>query len=428
MHKKNNPSILIKNVIFEGKKKDIFLKKGIIEKIGENLNYKSDSMIDCRGTKAAISPMINSHTHSAMSLLRGIGDDIPLKEWLERNIWPIEELMSPDDVYWGTKFACLEMIKSGTIFFNEMYMFPEVVMKAAKEAGMKALIGLVMIDVPPAKDKKYVENKYREISSEQTDLVRLSIAPHAIYTVCKDSFEWAVKFAAKNKMILHTHISETRDEVVDSKKKYGVSPVEFLDNTGFLSQKTVLAHGVWLSDADIKILSKKKCTLVYNPSSNMKLAVGKNFPYNKAKVAGINIALGTDGSASNNSLDMIREMKIGSLLQKHEEKDSTACPAQEILKCATTNGSLAFGLNSGSVKEGRSADIALINLNHPSMIPGFNQDSDLVYSASGSVISDLICAGKIIMSDGKVENENKIISEFRKRASFLKKKSKKVKN
>ncbi len=417
---KNDSTLLIKNVILDGEKTNIRIKGSIIIDIGKEIEETADDVIDCNGRKAAILPMINGHTHSAMSLLRGFGDDLPLMEWLKTKIWPIEDKMTPDDIYWGTKFACLEMIRSGTIFFNEMYMFPEAAMMAVKEMGIRSLIGLVMIDVPPAKDMIYTEKKYRELVTEQNELVRLSVSPHSIYTVSKDNLKWAGEFAKNNDIILHTHVAETEEEERNSQRRYGMSPVELLDDIGFLFERTILAHGVWLSDKDIDILAKRGCTLVYNPSSNMKLAIGKTFPYKKIKRAGINVALGTDGSASNNNLDMFEEMKVGSLLQKHEQNNPTALPSNEIFDCATKNGSKAFGLDYQGIRVGGSSDIILIDLDYHTMVPGHDLISDLVYSASGSAVSDLICNGQIIMRDCVIKGEEKIKNEFIKRVSDLK--------
>lgn len=418
---KDESGLLIKNVIIGGEVTNIYSVGGKVVEIAKDIETETESTIDCRGKKAAISPMVNAHTHSAMNLLKGVGDDLPLMEWLEKRIWPIEANMDPDDIYWGTKFACLEMIRSGTILFNDMYMHPESAMRAVKEMGMRAFIGLVMIDVPPAKDKIYTEAKYRELMPKQTDLVRLSISPHSTYTVSKDNFRWAGEFAKENDIVLHSHVAETQEEGLDTKKRYGMSPVELMDDVGFLTPKTVLAHGVWLSDKDIEILAKRRCSIVYNPSSNMKLAVGKALPYEKLKRAGVNVALGTDGSASNNNLDMFEEMKIGSLLQKHEEGDPTVLPAGEMLECATVNGKKAFGLDPESITVGGPADIALVDMDHPSMIPGHDMTSNMVYSTSEQVVSDLICNGQVIMRDRIVEGEEEITHEFKKRSENLKK-------
>ncbi|MDD4062463.1 MAG: amidohydrolase [Candidatus Pacebacteria bacterium] len=415
MQKKDK--LVIKNVLLNGKKVDIFCQNGIIDRIDKNINKKADIVINCNGEKSAIPGLINGHTHSAMSLLRGVGDDMPLKEWLEKRIWPIEEKLSKDDIYWGTKFACLEMIKNGIVFYNEMYMFPEVTMRASEEMGIRSLTGLVVMDVPKPKDVLEIEKKYQEL--KETELSKISISPHSIYTVSRENLKWSVDFAKKNNLMIHIHISETKDEIDFSMKKYSQKPINFLDSIGLLTSRTVMAHGVWIDDEEMKIIGQRKSSLIYNPTSNLKLAVGKIFPYDKAKKYKVNVALGTDGSASNNNLDMLEEMKIGSLIQKYIQNNPTVLPAQEILDCATINGARAFKINSGEIKVGKNADIALINMNDVSLMPGHNLVSDLAYSGSGSVISDLVCNGSPIMLNRKVRGESKIIEEFKRRSKSI---------
>jgi 5-methylthioadenosine/S-adenosylhomocysteine deaminase len=408
-------SVLIKNVFLNKEKKDIYIKDDKIFKIGNNLNLKVSEVIDAKSSKAVVPPLINSHTHSAMSLLRGYSDDLSLKEWLEKKIWPIEEKLTEDDIYWGVKLACLEMIKTGTVFFNDMYMFPEITIKAVKEMKIKALIGLVMVDVCPVpKDINYLEKIYKKLEKEQDDLVKLSVAPHAIYTVSDKNLVSARKFANKNNLIIHTHLSETKEEVDYSLNRYKLRPAQFLNKLKFFSGKTVLAHSVWLSDEEIEILSKNKCSVIYNPTSNLKLSVEKIFQYEKIKNSGINILIGTDGAASNNNLDMFEEMKFASLLQKYQEKKSMIASAEEIFKCATKNGYDAFNLESGEIKQGKKADLIFLDLNEVSLVPGFNLISDIVYSASGNVVSDFICNGKIIMRDKFIEHEKEIIEKSKK--------------
>lgn len=408
-------SILIKNVILDKEKKDIYVEKDKISKIGKNLDYKAKDIINANGIKAVIPPLINGHTHSAMSLLRGYSDNLSLKDWLEKKIWPIENKLTEEDIYWGVKLACLEMIKTGTVFFNDMYMFPEITMKAVKEMKMKALIGLVMVDVCSSpKDIVYLEKIYKKLKKEQNDLVKLSVAPHAIYTVSEKNLILAKKFANKNNLIIHTHLSETQEEVNYCLKKYKLRPAEFLNKINFLSKKTLLAHCVWLTEKEIKILSENECSAVYNPVSNLKLSVGGVFPYEKMKKHNVNILIGTDGAASNNNLDMFQEMKFASLIQKHQERNSMVASADEIFKCATKNGSKFFNLNSGEIKEGKKADLVFLDLNEIGFIPGFNLISDIVYSVSGNVVSDFICNGKIIMRNKKVEKEKEIIEKSKR--------------
>lgn len=411
-------SILIKNIILNNKKRDVFIKGNRIKKIGENLNLKSKEKIDGKGEKAILPGLINCHTHSAMILFRGYSDDLPLKEWLENKIWPLEKKLTEDDVYWGTKLAILEMIKSGTTTFNEMYWFEEAQIEAIKEMGMRARIGLVLLDFLPMGSKEHVEKSFKKLKTNLLKTIKLIIAPHSIYTVSKENLIWAKNFAKRNKLLLHIHLSETKKEVKDCLKKYKLRPVEYLEKIGFLNENCLFAHSIWLSKKEIEILAKRKVSIVYNPCSNMKLASGI-FPYKKMKEAGVNICLGTDGPASNNSLDMFLEMKFASLLQKIKEKDSTIAPAKEIFEIATKNGAKALKINSGQIKEGKLADLILVDLNQISLKPGHNLISDIVYSANGNCVSDLICDGKILMRERKIEGEEKIKKEVSKRAKNL---------
>lgn len=413
--------ILIKNVILKGKKRDIFVENGKIEKIAKRIDKKADEKIDGKNQKAIFPGLINCHTHSAMTLFRGYADDLPLKDWLEKKIWPLEKKLTPEDVYWGTKLACLEMIKTGTTSFNDIYWYEEASIEAVKEMGLRAVIGLVMLDFSSLGKKEYVESLYKKLKANQLKAIKISIAPHSIYTVSRENLIWAKNFADKNKLILHIHLFETEKEVKDCQRKYRLRPVEYLDKIGFLNQDTILAHSIWLSDREIKILKKRKSHLVYNPCSNMKLASGI-FPYLKLKKAKVNICLGTDGAASNNNLDLFKKMKIGSLLQKIKEKDPTIASAKVVLDWTTKNGAQALKINSGQTKEGKLADLILIDLNQICLRPGHNFLSDLVYSCSGSFVSDLICNGKILMREGKIENienEEKILKEASKRAKNL---------
>lgn len=404
-------SLLLKNIILDEKKQDIFIDEGRIKKIGKSLDLKAEERIDGKGKKAVLPGLVNCHTHAAMNLFRGYGDDLPLKIWLEKKIWPLEAKLTREDVYWGTKFACLEMIKTGTTCFNDMYWFEEASVEAAEEMGIRAKVGLVLIDILPMGSKENLERKWNIFGKRKFKTVSFSVAPHAIYTVSRENLIWARNFARKNKLILHIHISETEEEIKNCLKKWKVRPVEYLEKIGFLGSDVVLTHGVCLSDKEIKILGKRGCSLSYNPCSNLKLAVGEIFPYKRLKKEKVNICLGTDGAASNNNLDMFEEMKIASLIQKYREEDSTAAPAKEMLDSATKNGSRALKINSGQIKEGKLADLILVDLNQISLNPGHNLVSDLVYSASGQVVSDSICNGKILMRSRKVKGEDKIIEK-----------------
>jgi len=410
--------LLIRNIILNGKKKDIFIEGNKIKKIGKNLNLKANEKIDGKGEKAVLPGLINCHTHSAMTLFRGYGDDLPLKEWLLKKIWPLEQKITEDDVYWGTKLACLEMIKTGTTCFNDMYWYGEAVIEATKEMDVRAIIGPLIIDFDKRGSLDNFLKIYNKFKSKELDLIRLAVAPHAIYSVSRENLIWAKKFAKKHNLLLHIHLSETEEEVKGCLKLVKLRPVEYLEKIGFLGENCILAHSIWLSDKEIKILAKRKCSVVYNPCSNMKLASGF-FPYQKFKKAGVNICLGTDGPASNNSLDMFQEMKFASLLQKVKEMDPIVVPAKEIFEIATKNGAKALKINAGEIKVGKLADLILIDLNQISFKPGHNFISDIVYSATGNYVSDVICNGKILMRERKIEGEEEIKKEATKRAKNL---------
>jgi len=413
--------ILIKNALLQGKNTDLFVEGSEIKKIGENLNLKADEKIDGRGQKALLPGLVNCHTHAAMSLLRGFADDLPLKEWLQNKIWPVEAKLSEDDIFWGTKLACLEMIKSGTTAFNDMYFFPAASIQAAKEMGLRAVIGLVVFDNSPNARPEAIEKNYRLLKPGLPDFITLAVAPHAIYTVSRQNLVWSKNFARREKLILHIHVSETSGEVAKSLKEYRQRPVEYLSSIGLLGENVVLAHSVYLSDREIGILSQSGGWPVNNPSSNLKLASGEIFPYRKYREKNIKITLGTDGAASNNSLDMFREMKTAALLQKNSAKNPVVFPAGEVLESATVNGARALKINAGKIEAGRLADFSLIDLNKIYFFPGYNFRSDLVYSASGDCVSDLVCNGKILMRDGKIEGEGEILKEIKKRAERIKK-------
>lgn len=414
-------SILIKNIILDGKKQDIYIEGEKIKKIGKNLNLKAKKKIDGKGEKAVLPGLINCHTHSAMILFRGYADDLPLDIWLKEKIWPLEAKLTEEDVYWGVKLACFEMLKTGTTCFNDMYWHfehPELTANAIKEMGLRAVVGFTMLDTVAEGTKGVVKKLYDRMKDKYSELITFSIAPHSIYTVSQENLIWAKNFAKKHNLLLHLHLSETEKEVKDCLKKYRMRPVEYLEKIKFLDKNCLLAHSIWLSVQEIKILAKRKSNVVYNPCSNLKLASGL-FSYQKIKKAGINICLGTDGPASNNNLDMFEEMKIGTLLQKQRERDPTVAPAQEVINWTTLNGAKALKINSGKIEKDKLADLILIDLNEVSLKPGHNLISDLVYSASGSCVSDVICSGKIIMRERKIEGEKEIIKKASQRARKL---------
>jgi len=405
----NQPmSILIKNAILNNKKQDILIEDNFITKIADFIDVKADELIDCHQEKAIMPGLYNMHTHSAMSLLRGYADDMELMDWLQNKIWPQEAKFSQDDIYWGSKLAMLEMIKTGTLFFNDMYFFPEATVKAVKEMGMRALIGLVIFDGSEQSNPKMAEARLAEFKKQNLQTIQFCIAPHAIYTVGKESLLWCKQFAQANNLLIHTHLSETKKEVDDCLAQNNLRPAHYLDSLGLLGENTILAHSVWLDASEKKLLGAKKCSVVNNPVSNLKLVSNEIFDYQGLKDSGANILLGTDGASSNNNLDLVEEMKFACVMQKHKQQNAKSLPAQEVIDMATINGAKAVRINGGEIKEGKLADFILIDLNDVSLIPGFNLASDLVYSSNGNCVTDVICNGKIIMRDRMVEGEKEI--------------------
>jgi 5-methylthioadenosine/S-adenosylhomocysteine deaminase len=416
-------SILIKNVLLEGIEKDIYIEGNLIEAISEDESSKGAEFVIDGKDKAAIPGLFNAHTHAAMTLLRGYADDMPLQEWLETKIWPVEAKMKEDDVYWGTKLACLEMIKSGTIFFNDMYWYWRGSARAVAESGIRAALSAVFIDSfdeGVAKEQIRRNEALYEESKKLSERIIFVLGPHAIYTVSKESLCWVRDFAEKHDLLVHIHLSETEEEVEDCIKRYGMRPVEFLDSFDFLSTRTIASHCVHLSRKEIELLKKNDVKMVHNPTSNMKLAAGR-MPYEELKRAGLysNIALGTDGCASNNNLDMFEEMKIASLLHKAFSGDPTSMPAKEAFELATRNAAKMFRLNSGVIEEGKLADVALLDLKHAELTPNHNLTSNIVYSANGSCVDTVICDGRILMEGRKVEGEEEIKDKAREVAYEL---------
>ncbi len=403
-------SILIKKALLNGELKDIFIDGNTIQQISDSISIEADHKIYAKGM-AALPSFFNCHTHAAMTLFRSYGSDLPLQQWLETKIWPAEAKMTKEQVYAGARLGILEMIKSGTTFFNDMYWHLDTTAKAAEEMGIRASLSQVYLDLfDPEKTAEQVRLAKRQHSESKDWPQRLifSLGPHAIYTCSEEFLKFCSEFSEKHKVPVHFHLSETRQEVSDCMEKHNARPVEYLEKIGFLHDKLICAHSVWLSDKEIMILKRNEVKVVHNPVSNMKLAVGNVFPYPKFKEAKVKVALGTDGCSSNNNLSMIEEMKFASLLQKHEN-GAEAMPASEIFRIATRSGAEAFGLNSGVIERGALADLILVNLKDNFLVPNNDLKANLVYSAVPSCVDTTICDGKILMLNRKIEGEYDII-------------------
>jgi 5-methylthioadenosine/S-adenosylhomocysteine deaminase len=407
-------SLLIKNAVLKNLKRDLFISEGKITLIDQKIDIEADRIIDAKG-KFLIPSFKNGHTHAAMSPLRGFGEDMKLQPWLEEKIWPAEAKLNPKDIYWGTRFAALEMIKTGTTFSNDMYHSFGVSQQAFIDSGIKSASGPACFDfLNPSIAKKMKSECLSTLENFTTTKNNtICIAVHSIYTVSIESMKWVAELAASRNLPVQIHLAETEREVDECLSIYGIRPTELLKKSGLLDIDLITAHSTWLDEKEMDLLAEYNVTVVHNPSSNMKLATGGVFPYGRIKERGINIMLGTDSCASNNNLDMFEEMKIAALLQKFHQNDPEIMRSEEILDLATGNEAAIFPQLSSKIEIGEYADFLLLDQNVLELIPVYNLSSNIVYSANGSCVDTVICNGEILMENRKVKDEDKIIEKIR---------------
>jgi len=368
-----------------------------------------DETIEAGGAHL-VAPLLNGHTHAAMTLFRGYGGDLPLMRWLRELIWPVEAKLEPEDVYWGARLACLEMVRTGTARFSDMYWHPGATARAVEDAGLRATIGGPLFDADGGTEEmKETALASLEELAESGPLVAASLAPHSIYTVSEGLLRWTAELAAERSIPVQIHLSETEDEVSECLGRHGARPAAYLDRLGVLGDRTVLAHGVWLDQAELELIAEQGCTLVANPVANMKLAVGGVLPYPAARRAGVRVGLGTDGAGSNDSLDMLADLKVFALSQRHASGDPTVLPAQEAWRIATGGAELRVG---------GAADFLLLDAGSPALGLG-DLYADLVYAASGSVVDTTVVAGRALMREGVVEGAEEIVARAGERARRL---------
>ena len=407
--------ILLKGVLHEGKKVDILIEGNRFKKISENIEDEDAEIIPCKD-KAIFPAFYNCHTHMPMTLLKGLTDEKELMQWLKEDIWPREAKMKPHDIYVASKFAILEMIKGGIVFCNDMYQFPEETMKAIDEMGIRGVVSKPEVNVTytpeefEEKKKKVLE--FMDYPNINENRIIKGISCHSIYTLSEEFLKFYSELAKKHNMRLHIHACETQKEIDDCQKAHHCTPIEYLEKLGLLTEKTILAHSVHLTEKDMDIIKKYDCKVAHCPISNFKLKSGM-MAFQKLHQKGITITLGTDGSASNNSLSILQEMKVCALNAKTQAKDSKAGSAEDILKAATVNGAKAFGIDAGEIKEGKLADFILFDLNHYLFLPNYNLFSNIVYSAQNDCVTDVFCDGIQLMKDRKVKDEDKICEEFK---------------
>lgn len=380
----------------------------------------ADTVIDGTG-KLLIPGLVNTHTHLSMTLFRGIADDLPLDRWLNDHIWPAEARLNGDYCYAGALLGCIEMIRSGTTSFNDMYFYMDHVARAVEEAGLRCVISHGMIDLGDTEKMMAELRESRRIIKEchgmADDRIRVALGPHSPYTCSEELLKETAALADKNDLMIHIHVSETENEVSEVSRSHGMTPVEYLDEVGVLGPRTVAAHCVWLKDWEIDVLAERDVKVSHNPSSNMKLASGVS-PVARLLQRGVNVSLGTDGAASNNNLDMFQEMKTASLLQKVNLEDPTALPAMDVFSMATLNGARALGIDAGLIAPGKLADIVILNTRRPHLTPWRNPPSHTVYSASGADVDTVICDGRILLRDGELEIlEEKYVMELAEAAA-----------
>jgi len=385
----------------------VYVEDGRIVEIGRKITGDADQILN--GERMILLPgLVNTHTHIPMVIFRGYADDMPLQEWLSNKIWKLEPNMTRETCYWGAMLACLELIASGTTTFNDMYFYVEDVARAVEQAGLRAILSSVIIDIAddPRLHRDNAGKVLESLRALRNPLVTPAIAPHAQYSCSEETLLWAKDEAQRAGVPIHIHIAETKTEQADIERNRGLKVVEYLDKIGFLGPKVVGAHCVWLSSNEITLLSRTGTNVAHCPVSNMKLAVGAAAPVPELMKSGVHVGLGTDGAASNNTLNMFETMKFCALLHKHSRWDPTALPAQLTLDLATIEGAKALGLDDkiGSVEVGKNADLILVDARSANLTPIHGKDtvvSDLVYSASVANVDSTVVNGRVLMERRK---------------------------
>jgi len=386
----------------------IAIEDGIITQITEGeIPEEGFARVIAGREKLVIPGLVNAHTHLAMVLMRGYADDLPLKRWLEDEIWPLEAKLTPQDVYWGSLLGIAEMIRSGTTCFADMYFHMDEVARAARESGMRALLSYGIIAPEPGERlQRELEITRRFIESHHNTAqgrIKVAIGPHAPYTCHPQVWEQAAELAKDEGLIIHTHLAETADEMEKALKEWGKTPVAYLKGLGVFEAEVLAAHCVHLQERDIEILAEEGVRVVHNPTSNLKLASGFA-PVEVLLEQGINVALGTDGAASNNNLDMLEEIRLATLMQKGILGEATALPAIEALKMGSERGARALGWQEiGKIEVGRRADLVILDAGQPHWTPNYDPISNLVYAAQASDVETVIIDGRIVMEEREIK-------------------------
>ena len=401
----------------------VVIEDGKISEIGKETKESAETIIDAKNS-VVMPGLVNTHTHAAMTLFRGYADDMQLAEWLEKCIWPVEAQLTAEDVYKGSLLACLEMIKSGTTSFADMYFYMDETAKAVEQSGLRASLSHGLIELwnkeRGENDLKEGRRFVRAWQGAANGRISTMYGPHAPNTCSEEFLAKVREEASRDGVGIHIHLLETEGELKSMKEMYGKCSVHLLEDMGFLGPDVLAAHCVWLSDGDIDILKKRGVNVSHNVISNMKLAVGIA-PVDKMLERGVKVSLGTDGCASNNNLDLFEEMKTTAILHKVNTLNPAALPAKQVIEMGTINGAKALGTETGLLKVGRKADVIILDMKKPHLTPCFDVRSHIVYSAKGSDVRTTIVDGKVLMDDYRVTglDEQKVIEEAQKAAEEL---------
>jgi 5-methylthioadenosine/S-adenosylhomocysteine deaminase len=402
----------------------IAVHNGKIIKIGADKDIKGEFVAHRNigeKNRVVFPGLINTHTHAAMVYLRGIADDIPLKEWLEYHIWPAENrLLNSRFVSDAVELACLEMLKAGITTYNDMYFFKDAAAIATCRVGMRGVLGMGILDFPTkaaSSVDEYFTAAERFLNAwKDHELIIPAIAPHALYTCSEDTLKRAKRFSEKHNTLLHIHLSETQWEVNQIMSQHNMRPVEYLDSIGLLNEQVVAAHCVWLSDNEIELLAKRKVNVSHCVKSNLKLASGIA-PVVKMLNAGVKVTFGTDGAASNNTLDILDEMSLAAKLHKAIANDATALNDKIALLMATKWGAEALGLGHrvGTLEVGKEADLVVASLNKPHLCPIYDIYSHVVYALRASDVENVVVKGNCVIDYGmlKTKDEKQILDNAR---------------
>jgi 5-methylthioadenosine/S-adenosylhomocysteine deaminase len=409
--------LTVENALLNREPVGIRCENGSIAALGPDVAPQpGDETLDAAGAHL-LPPLVNGHTHAAMTLFRGSGGDLPLMPWLERKIWPVEAKLDEEDVYRGARLACAEMMRSGTTRFWDMYWHPTATARAVSDAGMRATIGAPLFDLggSPEKLRESARRSLEELAGFGPEITP-ALAPHSIYTVSEESLRWIGELSAERRLPVQIHLSETEKEVQDCLAEHGERPAFYLDRLGMLNERTVLAHGVWFDPEELALVAERGATIVTNPVANMKLAVGGVFPHPAARAAGVPVGLGTDGAGSNDSLDLLSDLKTFALVQKHAAADPTAIDAAEAWAVAT--GARAPLLGATALEPGGAADFLLLRPDSPELGVG-DLTADLVYAAAGAVVDTVVVAGQVLMRGGETPELKEIVAHAAERGRRL---------